>query len=67
MDPMLQAQVNSLLTDPTQLQKRNEEIKKVFTLAKLTDEECVLVMDRLNNHRSLEQALAKLQPFISKV
>lgn len=64
MDPMIQAQVDSLLKDPAQVQQRDEEIKKVFVLAKLTEEESILVMDKINNHTQLNAALAKLQPFI---
>lgn len=64
MDPNIQAQVNSLLQDPAQIKQRDAEIYKVFEQAKLTEEEAVLVMDKINNHRELEKALLKLKPFV---
>lgn len=64
MDLMTQAKVDGLLKDPAQIQQRDAEIKKVFIRASLTPEEELLIMDKINNHLRLEQALAKLKPFV---
>jgi hypothetical protein len=56
--------VNELLTDPRHQSTRDAEILKTFELAKLTRDEAILVLDKINNHQALEIALNKLKPFI---
>ena len=59
-----QPSMNEILTDPRYQSTRDSEILKTFELAKLTRDEAVLVLDKINNHQALEVALNKLKPFI---
>ena len=56
--------INEMLTDPRYHSTRDAEILKTFELAKLTRDEAVLVLDKINNHQALQIALEKLKPFI---
>jgi len=56
--------VNEILTDPRHQIIRDAEILKTFELAKLTRDEAILVLDKINNHQALQIALNKLKPFI---
>ena len=58
-----QPTVNELLTDPRHQATRDAEILKTFELAKLTRDEAILVLDKINNHQALQIALNKLKPF----
>ena len=57
--------INEILTDPRYQSTRDAEILKTFELAKLTRDEAILVLDRINNHQALQIALNKLKPFTS--
>jgi hypothetical protein len=59
-----QPSMNEILTDPRYQSTRDAEILKTFELAKLTRDEAVLVLDKINSHQALEIALNKLKPFI---
>jgi hypothetical protein len=59
-----QPSMNEILTDPRYQSTRDAEILKTFELAKLTRDEAILVLDKINNHQALEVALNKLKPFI---
>lgn len=59
-----QPSVNEILTDPRHQTIRDAEILKTFELAKLSRDEAILVLDKINNHQALEIALNKLKPFI---
>jgi hypothetical protein len=58
---------NQLLTDPSKLSERNKEIYATFELAKLSMEEKIVVMDKINNHALLTSGMEKLSPFIHKL
>ena len=56
--------VKEILTDPRHQMIRDSEILKTFEIAKLTRDEAILVLDKINNHQALQIALDKLKPFI---
>ncbi len=63
--PNHQPNINEILTDPKHQAIRDAEILKTFEMAKLTRDEAILVLDRINNHHALQIALNKLKPFIN--
>lgn len=65
-NPYFQAQIQSLLNDPTQKSKREEELKKTFDLAKLDSKEQEVMLFYLDNLSMIQGAIVKLQPFIIK-